>query len=115
MADKIRITLFSRAFLQIWSRIITQADNAASAIANAEILISSKLYPIQAVAITPAGYRIISPNNVHIKMNTAFFIQITSHELYHIFVKKQMSTDRTYACANWQELAKNPISKTVIF
>ena len=49
-------------------------DNAASTIAKTETLISSKLYPIQAVVITPAGYRIVSTNNKHIKIDIAFFI-----------------------------------------
>ena len=49
-------------------------DSAAIAIAKAETLISSKLYPKHAVIITPAGYSIASTNNKHIKIDIAFFI-----------------------------------------
>ena len=52
-------------------------DNAAIAIAKAETLISSKLYPKHAVIITPAGYSIVSENSKHIKVDNAFFIHIT--------------------------------------
>ena len=52
-------------------------DNAAIAIANAETLISSKLYPKHAIIITPAGYSIVSENSKHIKIDIAFFIHIT--------------------------------------
>ena len=52
-------------------------DSAAIAIAKAEKLISSKLYPKHAVAITPAGYNNINANSKHIKIDIAFFIRIT--------------------------------------
>ena len=52
-------------------------DIAAIAIANAETLISSKLYPKHAVIIMPAGYSIVSENSKYIKIDIAFFINIT--------------------------------------
>lgn len=52
-------------------------DSAAIAIAKAEILISSKLYPKHAVITMPAGYSIVSDNSTHIKIDIAFFIHIT--------------------------------------
>ena len=52
-------------------------DIAAIAIAKAETLISSKLYPKHAVIIMPAGYSIVSENSKYIKIDIAFFIHIT--------------------------------------
>ena len=49
-------------------------DSAAVAIAKAETLISSKLYPKHAVIVTPTGYSIVSTNNKNIRIDIAFFI-----------------------------------------
>jgi hypothetical protein len=74
IAKRIRIVVFSSLFLQIRSRTTINTDSTAIAIAKAETLISSKLYPKHAVIITPAGYSIVSTNNKGIKIDIAFFI-----------------------------------------
>lgn len=74
MADKILKALFSGAPLQIRTQIVIHTDNAVSTMANAGMLISSKLYPVPAVTATPAGKRIVSTNNRYIEIEIAFFI-----------------------------------------
>ena len=64
-------------------------DSAAIAMANAEMLISSKLYPKHAVIITPAGCSIVSVNRKQIKIEIAFFVRITL-----LFPKHLVSTLR---------------------
>ena len=60
-------------------------DSAAVAIAKAETLISSKLYPKHAVAVTPTGYSIVSTNNKNIRIDIAFFHIITLLFPQHLF------------------------------
>ena len=72
--NKTLTTLFLVGNFKNRSMTIMHTDNAESAIAKAETLMSSKTYPIHELIIIPAGYRPVSKNNKQIKIDIAFFI-----------------------------------------